>query len=143
MNRAAILIISVVVICWTGGNNAKTLPSTLVKSLRQRGLDESLASVVIKAADESISTYSSQISPFLTPLECDVVKQALSELVDLRIDYEGGYTMAERKVAVFSRCEEYMDEMTSEERSEEHLSGKYTTCTSMFRQQYLVTFCVY
>jgi RNA-binding protein YlmH len=56
-----------------------------------------------------IGTYSTQVTPFLTPLECDAVYQTFKDLVDLKVSFNGGYPQAQRRVALFTKNEEYLD----------------------------------
>ena len=104
---------------------ARMLPSSLAKTLRHNGLHEAMAATVLVAADECLATYSRRSTPFLSPLEAEAVRRTFEELVEVSVAFVGGYSQAERRVAVFSRAEEFIEEQPVEE--DELVTGEAPT----------------
>ena len=103
------------------GALARVLPSSLAKTLRHHGMHEAMATTVLTAADDCLATYSRRSTPFMSPLEAEAVRRTFEDLVEVKVAFIGGYPQAERRVAVFDRAEEFMEEVLVED--EEVVSG--------------------
>lgn len=91
-----------------------TLPrSKLIKSLSSKGLDESTVNSIVEAADDSIKNWSHMSTSFMSPYDCDMTKQAFSEIADVKLLCIGGYKLAERQRIVFSRQNEHENQELS------------------------------
>lgn len=94
-----------------GKNNAGgggLLPrSSLEKTLKYHGMDADKASSVLTIAERSLVEWQTTFSTFLSPAEMNAIEQAFSDVVDVKVQSVGGYSQAERRIAAFSRREEW------------------------------------
>lgn len=111
-----VLVMLLVALALLGrGDAARVLPTSLTKTLRHHGMNEAMAATVLAAADDCLTTYSRRSTPFLSPLEAEAVRRTFEDLIEVSVAFVGGYPQAERKVAVFSRAEEFVEDLPVED----------------------------
>jgi RNA-binding protein YlmH len=93
-----------------GGGGGGVLPrGNIKKQLQYYGVDADKAESLIQLASNSVVEWATVTSNFLSPAEANAVEQSFKDIVDVDVEFTGGYASAVRKVAAFKRHEEALE----------------------------------
>ena len=101
-----------------GGSNKGVLPA-LQKQLQYHDMKADRADAVMKLAEKAVSEWTTTTTAFLSPSEVNAVETAFRDVVDVSVDFSGGYAQATRKVGIFRRQDEWRGEEGAENEAEE------------------------